>query len=150
MDLPFLLVGLLNADDPRHMYILHHIFKPRINHAIESFVKGWNKHPLRTEHNWSPEKVWSNGMMDIRNRDKRQVAEVQEGATAEDDLTWFGFDPYAPSPTEYETSQVDLDDVECQLEQEQLQRLNHIDVYRVSNSFGIDIFEEALQVVVNL
>ena len=132
-----------------HLYILPYVFTPRINHTIESFVKGWNKHPLSTEKNWSPEKIWTNAILYIRNRDKRHVAEIQENANAEDDITWYGFDPNAPSPIDYSTDQVDLEDIDCPLGERQLERLNGIDFYGISNSFGIDIFEEALQAVYN-
>jgi len=41
--------GILNMDDPRHVFVLHFVFLPRINEVIEQFSKGWNRHPLRTE-----------------------------------------------------------------------------------------------------
>ena len=56
--------GLLDVTNPLHLFVLHYVYLPRINAAIDSFVEAWNKHPKRTERNWSPEKIWSNGMMD--------------------------------------------------------------------------------------
>ena len=56
--------GLLDISNPLHMFILHYVYLPRINAAIESFVDAWNRHPIRTERNWSPEQIWSNGMID--------------------------------------------------------------------------------------
>ena len=57
--------GLLNYDDKRHLFVLHYIFIPWINRVSKRFVKSWNKHPIRTENNWSPEQIWTNGMIDL-------------------------------------------------------------------------------------
>ena len=56
--------GLLDVTNPLHLFVLHYVYLPRINAAIDSFVEAWNKHPIRTERNWSPEQIWSNGMID--------------------------------------------------------------------------------------
>ena len=51
---------LLDVTNTLHMFMLHYIYLPRINAAISSFVAAWNKHPIRTERNWSPEQIWTN------------------------------------------------------------------------------------------
>ena len=45
--------GLLDVTNPLHLSVLHYVYLPRINAAIDSFVEAWNKHPKRTERNWS-------------------------------------------------------------------------------------------------
>ena len=49
--------GLLQIDNPLHKFALHYIYLPRINRALSSFTSAWNNHPLRTENNWSPERI---------------------------------------------------------------------------------------------
>ena len=71
--------GLLERSNAIHMFVLHLIFLPRINRALESFVEAWNLHPIRTEQNWTPEQIWMNGMIDFRNRQLTAVADVAEG-----------------------------------------------------------------------
>ena len=44
--------GLLDITNPLHLFVLHCVYLPRINAAIDSFVEAWNKHPIRTERNW--------------------------------------------------------------------------------------------------
>ena len=44
--------GLLDVTNPLHLFVLHYVYLPRINAAIDSFVESWNKHPIRTERNW--------------------------------------------------------------------------------------------------
>ena len=124
------------------MFILHFVFKSRINIAIESFQNGWNRHPLRTEKNWSPLKIWTNGMVDIRNRENTQVEEIQNG-----NLNSFGLDPQAPMPVDTGFEQVEVDDIPCSLTEEQCNALSQLNVVRESQNFGIDIFLEALSIV---
>ena len=58
--------------------------------------------PLRSERNWTPEQLWANGMMDLRNSHVTHVAEVQESINSEtlEDLEWFEIDWYAPTPSD--------------------------------------------------
>ena len=55
-----------------HLFALHFTFLPRINRALESFVEAWNLHPVRTEHNWTPEQIWLNGMINLKNRQPKE------------------------------------------------------------------------------
>ena len=55
--------GIINCDDKRHLFVLHYIFRPWINRVLKSFFKSWNKHPIRTENNWSPEQIWTMGWL---------------------------------------------------------------------------------------
>ena len=90
-----------------HKFLLHFIYTPRINHVIDSFVAAWNCHPIRSERNWSPEKLWANGVLDKRNQDVSHLSELY----AEDvsiDLEWFGMDWHAPSLNDDGLSTVDV------------------------------------------
>ena len=50
-------------------------------------VDAWNKHPIRTERNWTPEQIWCNGMMNRVNERLAAVADVRgEGEMGDDDL----------------------------------------------------------------
>ena len=81
------------------MYVLHFTYLPRINRIIESFKVSWNNHPLRTEKNWSPVRLWTSGFPDLRNRNLRHIAELREDFFQEEvieDLKWYGMDCGAP------------------------------------------------------
>ena len=78
--------GLLKIDNPLHKVALHYVYLPRLNRALSSFVSAWNNHPLRTENNWSPERIWVNEMMDLRNHQLMAVADI-----------FYGYDPSAPT-----------------------------------------------------
>lgn len=81
--------GLLNMENPTHKYALHFTFLPRINRALASFTTAWNNHPIRTEINWSPQRMWVNGMVDIRNRTLSPVADIVQLEPSVDDLEWY-------------------------------------------------------------
>ncbi len=138
--------GVLDVDDEQHMYILHMVFLPRINNVITKFTSGWRRHPLRTEGNKCPERLWKNGMIDLRNRQQLQVAEIAEN-TDESLLECFGFDPEAPTPSDDDLSQVELKDIPTPFTVEELQLLSQIDVLSESNNYGIDIFQQALEII---
>lgn len=44
----------LDCLNDMHLFALHYVFMPRINHTLEEFVRQYNNHPLRTEHNLTP------------------------------------------------------------------------------------------------
>ena len=50
--------GHLNPDDSVDKYVLQFIFTPRINVCLTEFACALNHHPIRTEHNWSPRRIW--------------------------------------------------------------------------------------------
>lgn len=53
---------ILNIDNDIHMFCLHYVFLPRINHAIGQFLEAWNNHPLSTMSNLSPIQLWISGL----------------------------------------------------------------------------------------
>ena len=115
--------ALLDIENPLHMFILHYVYLPRINGAITSFVAAWNKHPIRTERNWSPEQIWSSGMIDRVNTGLSAVADVRGEADMHVDLEWYGFDPYAPLPPDNGLTTVEVNDVNLHLSNEVIESL---------------------------
>ena len=83
--------GLLEIDNPLHKVALHYVYLLHLNRALSSFASAWNNHPLRTENNWSPERIWVNGMMGLRNHQLMAVADIAEKEPSFDDLTWYGY-----------------------------------------------------------
>lgn len=143
----FVYKGALVLGNDVHTFILHYIYLPRINRVIKSFVSGWNKHPLRSERNWSPERLWANGMFDLRNQNLTQVSElhVRENVDVED-LEWYGMDWFAPNPTDNGLSVVELEDIEIPFSEEYYERLTQYDPLAESSSFGMDIYLSALSI----
>ena len=141
--------GILNRNDDMHLFLLHYIFYPRINRAFESLTSSWNNHPTRTERNWSPIQMWTNGTLDIRNRELVGVADVL-GDSDLRHLEWFGYDPQAPPPSDDGLSTVEVEDITIALSDNVMQQLrNEVDPPEFSDSFGIDLYVKALPIVFN-
>ena len=89
--------GQLNIDDMLHMFCLHYVFLPRINHALSVFKDAWNCHPLSTEGNLSPLQLWMPGLAGQQPALKPEVNGYRgsyrehEGCscTERDDLTYY-------------------------------------------------------------
>ena len=142
--------GILARDNELHMFVLHLVFLLRINVAIDSFVNAWNRHPMRTEQNWSPEQMWANGMLDITNRHLLAVADVRGESEESEDLNWFGHDPHAPLPPDDGLSQVEVNELDINLPEELIQTLYlQVDPTRESGTFGVDIYHEAMGIIEN-
>ena len=46
-----------------HLFGLHYIYIPRVNRPLNSFVKSWNNHSLRTEHVHTPNQLFAAGAL---------------------------------------------------------------------------------------
>ena len=44
--------GSLDLENNEHIFVLHYIFKARINYALKEFAAAFNNRPIRTENNW--------------------------------------------------------------------------------------------------
>ena len=53
--------GILDPSNEEHLFSLHYVFDPIINRSIEIFQEGYNRSPIRTERNLSPEQLWIQG-----------------------------------------------------------------------------------------
>ena len=142
--------GILRIDDDIHKYVLHYIFLPRINSSVRSFIGGWNKHPMRTQRNWSPEQAYVNGILDLRNRFQTQLQDWYSSTNEHvEDIEWYGIDCNGPLPTDNDLPTVDLEELDSPLSHQQETALQTVDRMRRSDSYGIDIFVEALRLVLS-
>ena len=138
--------GLLDLENPIHMFTLQYVYIKRINFALSEWMVCFNDHPVQTEHNWSPNQMWLNGMMNSCNP-------LANGNLDDDpeDITFYGEDPEGHTPLAESDNNVEVFPA-------QLSNINHdelktylcnsVDPLQESSSFGIDIYAEALQIVV--
>jgi len=56
-------IRLLDLSNDIHIYSLHYVYLPRVNHALTMFANAWNKHGIRTEHALSPEQLFVAGAL---------------------------------------------------------------------------------------
>ena len=55
--------GVLDVENPIHMFTLQYVYLARINNALSEWMVSFSDHPVQTEHSWSPNQMWLNGMM---------------------------------------------------------------------------------------
>ena len=86
-------IGVVDPDNDMDLFILHCLYQPLINHSLKEFFNAWNSHPIRTEHNWSPKRIWFNSMV-------TQNINQLESSEADLDLEEYGIDYGGPFPEE--------------------------------------------------
>ena len=89
--------------------------------------------------------MWTNGVLD-RNHSLVGISDIAESGGDVDDLQWYGYDPFAPTPSDDGLSTVEVEDVNIDLPTDTftLLRQNMIDPLQHSDSFGIDLFQNGL------
>ena len=56
---------MLDPDNDLHIFCLHMVYISRINRHLKLWKDAWIKHPLRSEHNLTPEQLWTYGLQRI-------------------------------------------------------------------------------------
>ncbi len=67
---------LLNTLDEIELWCLHKVFIPRINRSLEEFRQQMNHHPVRTEHNMSPNQLFVSGILASESRTRSILEEI--------------------------------------------------------------------------
>ena len=104
---------LLDPADDSDLFVLHCVFLPAIVHHLQLFARAWNQHPVRTERNWSPRKMWINGVLDPKRRHYTAIRDVEDEVFPEP-IEAFGMDDEGPLPDE-QTHTVVLPETLCPL-----------------------------------
>lgn len=139
--------GHLDLDNQTHMFVLHYVFLPRINFALQEFAGAFNLRPIRTEHNWSPNKIWSSGMINPNNAMQTALRDPAVNDVEPDNLEFFGLYRDGPVPSE-EASDVIVVPPTCPISQDSLLLLQrNVDPLRNSDFFSIDLYLSGISIV---
>ncbi|CAH3133328.1 unnamed protein product, partial [Porites lobata] len=131
--------GYLHTSNDIEMFVLHFIFAPRINLALSEFCSASNLRPVRTEHNWSPNRLWVNGMIN------RHYVDPALNEPTPSDLEYYGNDPEGPASLE-EHGSVEVSDIVSPLDEDEFAEFaQFVNPQTESESYGIDIFIRALE-----
>jgi hypothetical protein len=67
---------VLYIDNPSHMWCLHYVFMPRLNHSMQLFTGQWNAHGLSSvAGNLSPQKLFLQRMLALKGSDHTAVCD---------------------------------------------------------------------------
>ena len=69
---------MLDPNNDLHLFCLHYVFIPHINAHLDAWKVAWIKHPMRSEHNLSPEQLWTAGLNSMAGSSSRIASEVFE------------------------------------------------------------------------
>lgn len=138
--------GILDLDNPIHMFALHLVYQPRINLSLQEFMHAFNNHRLSTEHGWTPSQIWINGMMDQRN--PLRVHDSLDDSL--NDYQYYGEDPHGPISVGNRDNNVVVLPVEMPHASEITRCVyQNFDPNKASTDFGIEIYTQVLAFVVN-
>ncbi|KAJ8369396.1 hypothetical protein SKAU_G00094240 [Synaphobranchus kaupii] len=126
--------GLLDISNTLHIFCAHYVFLPRLRADLQTFVEGWNHHPLRTEGNLTPQQMWQMGLLQ-NNIDEPENVEVV--------YYLQGLDIDSESATDHEESDAGIvvPEFESPLNEEEVANLRStIDPTAPSDSHGRDLY----------
>lgn len=123
--------GILNPLNSLDLYALHLVFLPRINGALNLFLKGWNCHKLRTVGK-SPHQIYTTS----RIAQTISPAEVDE---------YYGIDVDGPIPVQVDA--VEIPSIQVNLPEHIRAQLSQIDPCQASDAFGIDLYRNVCHII---
>ena len=139
--------GCLDLENDKHVFVLHYILKARINYALKEFAAVFNNRPIHTENNWSPDKIWINGMI---NPDSEGQPAVRDPAITEavpENIDLYGVDWDGPLPVE-RLNIVDVHPPNCPIPQDTLDLLQQtLNPLQESNVYGVDLYMQAVSLL---
>ena len=71
-------IGTLDPTNELDVFCLHFVYIPRSNSHLTSWQKAWIKHLMRSEHNLTPEQLWTIGLQRIATSNNHIASEVFE------------------------------------------------------------------------
>ena len=117
-------------DNNIDLFVLHYIYLPRINHALQEFTLAFNNCLMRTENNCSPEKIWTNGMI---NETVRQLS----ANDAIENIELYGVDWNGPVPLDNQNI-LEVEPPNYPFPVEYLHQLqDHVNPLQQSSNYGV-------------
>lgn len=139
------LCGVLNLENPVHLFALHVVYKVRINSALLEFKEMFNNHRLSTEKNKTPNQLWLEGMLDPVNPLSKDDIEPDQHVDE-----FYGEDPQGPR-SRNSNNNVVVEELEIENQDELLHYVrSNIDLNRESRDAGIDIYLEVVNILNSL
>ena len=126
------------------LFVLHTVFLPRINHCLKEFRESWNNHPMINERNWSPRKIWLNGMVNPNNAGQTAVQDCEVNPDI------FGVDDDGPLGLELDPNEeaVVVPETLSPINEDQLTEfVDQIDPLGDCDDFGFEKYSEARQLL---
>lgn len=135
---------LLDINNEIHLFALHHTFLPRIDADLINWASAHNHHKLRTENNKTPMQLWYAGIIQhasLQSTAIRNIFDIRHGSLEGNIVDWDLSDPEMI---------LTIPNIVNPLSNDNFRLLqNSINVLGESASFGMDIYVEVLQFVMD-
>lgn len=132
---------LLDPINDVHLYALHYVYTPRINHSLKQFVDAWNNHGIRTVRGQTPNQLFVSGSIQLRNEGLTSL-DFFESVT---DLYGVDDDVMINSHDRDDDEGVEVPSVNISLTDEQsIQLQNTVNPLAASQEFGVDLYMQTL------
>lgn len=129
------------------MFALYYIFNAHINYALKEFAAAFNNRPICTENNWSPNKIWINGMINPSNEGQTALRDPAISEAVPENIDLYGVDWDGPLPVE-RVNMVEVDTPQCPIQQVMLDLLQQtVNSLQESNVYGIDLYMQAVSLL---
>ena len=132
--------GILDPQNTVHILALHYVYVPRIQESLQSFLYGWNLHPISGCCGHSPLYLYTNGMLQVKANNSQPLdyfpqvsGSYSRDITCDTNLVQVNRVEIPPSPN--------LPD-----ELQQLLLLNINPLQQVTD-YGIDLYINTLQII---
>ncbi len=138
--------GILDPCNDQDMFVLQSVFLPRINLALHDFALAWNLHPVRTVNNWSPKKMFLDGILDESSASG--IRDVVDDVPLEC-LNLFGVDYFNESIPTSEPDRVLIPPTPSPLSLEVAEEfLDSFDPLQECDDYGIGVYTSANETLV--
>ena len=132
--------NLLNPVNNEHLFALHYVFLPRINKALVAFMATWNNHGVRTEHGKTPNQIFTEGALRLRNSGLVAFDFFESTFDVHDSSSEYSEDENA------EAEGITVPATTLNINDEELDELRAtVDPLSQSDEYGIDLYQETLQ-----
>lgn len=137
---------MIDFDSDAGLYALHYVFVPIINRALKQFQGAYNNHSLRTEHNWTPLMIWTNGILSSEHADETGVKDFYDISNKDMNMEFYGVDPDGPESNEFDLSDVIVPQTDLNLNQQQKNLISLIDPLQSVNNYGIELYQRVREI----
>ena len=145
--------GILNINNPVHMFALHFTYRPIIQRRLDDFARAFNRHPISIEGGTSPIQLWTKGVIQSgRSTSAGEAIFAQNDVTTNNQNDQHEQQTDEPMPVlERLTSLVQLDDIECPVEPSVYRELAHTihPLQDANHPLGLDVFENTLRLLLS-
>ena len=133
--------GRLDPLNAIHLYSLHYVYLPRINHSLEEFQEGWNHHGIRTADSRSPYQIFTAGALQL------QQAGLHGLDFFHDVDDSYGLEELGLPPDD-QTGEVNIAEVHFRLVDDDFRRLQQlVNPLQESHSYGTDLYGNTLHLL---